>query len=229
MNHALLPSIPNATLPQKYEAAKLALAECNRIDECKDWGDKAQALASYAKQADDKEMEKTAMRIRARAIQRCGQLIMEIEKATGAHRKSGGEPTLSRKDAATQAGLSKDQAVQSIRVANVPEDDFEEQLESDNPPTVTALAEQGKKRRKMTPMEEKMAQGIPVYEQLGMTKKAFQAGMYFRGDMADMAAKTKEYDVKDVVAGSQKKDHKEMIQNIKTIVDYLDILASKIK
>ena len=49
--------------------------------------------------------------------------------------------TLSRKDAAEQAGMSKRQAITAIRVANVPEPEFERQVESPNPPTVTALAE----------------------------------------------------------------------------------------
>ena len=30
-----------------------ALAACNRIDECHEWANKAEALASYAKMADD--------------------------------------------------------------------------------------------------------------------------------------------------------------------------------
>ena len=55
---AQLPSIANAQLPEKYEAAKTALAECARIDECKDWADKAHAMASYAKQADDDSLHK---------------------------------------------------------------------------------------------------------------------------------------------------------------------------
>lgn len=39
--------------------------------------------------------------------------------------------------------MSSDQAKQAIRVANVPEADFEEQLESESPPTIESLAEQG--------------------------------------------------------------------------------------
>jgi hypothetical protein len=147
MDHSLLPSIKSASLPAKYQAAKVALAECNRIDECKDWADKTMALASYAKQSGDKEMENTAMRIRARAIRRCGELLQEFEKGTGAHLKSGGAPTFMRKDAAKEAGMSKDQAVTAIRVANVNGESFEQQIESDNPPTITNLAEQGKSSR----------------------------------------------------------------------------------
>ena len=219
MNHALLPNKADASLPAKYEAAKVALRECNRIDECKNWGDKAQALASYAKQADDKEMEKTAQRIRARAVRRCGELLKEIEKAQGGVRRNqegGVSPMVSRTKAAKDAGLSPDQAKQSIRVANVSEEDFEAQLESDNPPTITNLAEQG------------MAKGVPRYEQLGMTKKAFQAGMYFRGHLADMAEQTANFDPQDVVDGSTPKERKQIRQHIETIDQYLDQLIAKL-
>lgn len=221
MNHALLPAKNSASLPAKYEAAKVALRECNRIDECKDWADKAQALASYAKQADDKEMERVAQRIRARAIRRCGQLLKEIEKGRGgqpSHKTNstgGGTPT-SRKTAAAQAGMSKDQAVQSIRVANVSDSDFDAQVDSDNPPTITSLAEQG------------MAKGIPRYEQLGMTKKAWQAGMYFRGAIRDFAKRTKDFDPQDVVDGSTEIEREQIRRDIETIDKYLDQLIGKL-
>ena len=35
-----VPTITDAPLPRRYEMAKTALAECERIDECKDWSDK---------------------------------------------------------------------------------------------------------------------------------------------------------------------------------------------
>ena len=222
MNHSLLPStqaVRTATLPQKYEAAKVALAECNHIDECKDWGDKMQALASYARQSEDKEMEKTAMRIRARAVRRCGVLLKEIEKAQGKrtdkpHIATGTK--LSRTETAAQAGMSKRQKDTALQVANVPEDAFEEQIESDEPPTVTSLAEQG------------MMKGIPIYEQLGMTKKAFQAGMYFQGALREFVKETVKYDPQDVADGSDSDDRKQMKQNIKTIEQYLTKLKAKI-
>lgn len=58
----------------------------------------------------------------------------------------GTDTQLSRKSVASEAGMSKRQQVQAIRVANVPEDTFEEQLESDSPPTIESLAEQGTKK-----------------------------------------------------------------------------------
>ena len=97
--------------------------------------------------------EPTKAKLRDRAIRRAGELLKQIEPQRGGDRKSddyqstAADTLISRKDAAEQAGMSKRQAVTAIRVANVPAADFERQVESDAPPTVTALAEQGKKPR----------------------------------------------------------------------------------
>lgn len=139
--------IEHARLPTTYQSMKFALAECVRIDECRHWADKAEALASYARQANDDELLKMAMRVHARAIDRCGELLHEIEPATGAHLKSDGADTLSRKQAARDAGLSDRQRVTALRVHNVPRDEFETAVDGDDPPTVTALAERGKQPR----------------------------------------------------------------------------------
>ena len=221
MNHALLPNAQNANLPATYEAAKMALANCNRIDECKDWSDKAQALASYARQSEDKEMETTAMRIRARAIRRCGELLKEIEKATGGkpfQKDTKGTAPPSRNQAASDAGLSKDQAKTAIRVANVPEETFTEQIESDSPPTITSLAQQGTQPMKKPPM----------FEQMGMTKQAFQAGMYFRGDIEDFCKATKKYEIQDIIDGSSTEQRDRLRTLIKQIDTFTDKLIAKL-
>ena len=144
-----MPAISSARLPASYEHARQALAECSRIDECQQWADKAEALASYAKQAKDDQLRKLADRIQARAIRRCGELLKQIEPANGARTdiepRAGDLPKLTRTEAAESAGLSEHQRKTALRVASVPDDDFERQVESESPPTVTALAEQGKK------------------------------------------------------------------------------------
>ena len=133
--------VVHAPLPERYEAAKAALAECQRVDECKDWADKAQALASYARQADDDELHKTAIRIQSRAIRRCGELLKEYQ-APGARtdKPSNGDGTRSQRQAAEQAGMSKRQEVTARRLASSPEKDFEAAVESNNPPTITSLS-----------------------------------------------------------------------------------------
>lgn len=48
------------------------------------------------------------MRIQARAIQRLGQLLEQIEKGIGQHKQNGrASPALDRKSAAGNAGLSE--------------------------------------------------------------------------------------------------------------------------
>ncbi len=69
-----LPTIANARLPETYERAKAALIQCQRIDECRKWTNKAHALAAYARMAKDDALFKMAVRIQARAIGRAETL-----------------------------------------------------------------------------------------------------------------------------------------------------------
>lgn len=149
--------VSEAPLPEMYERARGALAEAQRVDECKDWADKAAALASYARQADDDELYKMARRIQGRAVRRCGELLKEFqadrEKNLLQNRSKGtltsgepppeSEPTTQR-EAAERAGMSLHQERTARRVSEVPENEFEAAVESDEPPSVTALAERGR-------------------------------------------------------------------------------------
>ena len=138
----------NARLPEVYETACAALVECEQIDECKDWADKAEALASYARQAKNKTLLETAQRIQVRALRRCGELIREIEPKSGA--RTDLEPDAAagtRSQAARDAGLSPRQQATTLRIASVPAEQFEVQVESSPPPTATEMAEAGTARR----------------------------------------------------------------------------------
>lgn len=147
MNAVNLPVAADAALPQRYEAARSAIAECERIDECKSWSDKAAALASYARQAKDDSLRVMSIRIQARAERRCGELLKQIEPARG--HENGSAPT--RSGAAKDAGLSEHQRKTALRIANVLPADFDRQVESAKPPTVTQLADQGRMSRVRTP------------------------------------------------------------------------------
>jgi hypothetical protein len=148
-NTLALPDVARATLPATYQHAKDALIACHRIDECKDWADKAAALASYAKQSDDATLYNLAVKIQARAVRRCGELLEQFQAqgrrtdrlSDGAGRK------LTRREVAEAAGISPRQEVTAVRVANVPPEEFEALVESECPPTVTALADRGTEKR----------------------------------------------------------------------------------
>ena len=176
MNALSLPSIPDARLPRAYEAAQTALAECQQIDECKDWADKAAALASYAKQSQDESLMRMAQRIRARAVRRAGELLAQVQ-AQGARtdlQPSMGDHTKSQADAAREAGFSKHQQVQAVRIAAIPEPDFEAQVEAPKPATLSQLAQQGIKPR-------------PLVDHKGRDPKAFNRALHFVGTFENYA------------------------------------------
>jgi hypothetical protein len=80
-----------------------------------------------------------AVRIQARAIKRCGELLKTFSKGDGRPPKNGAAtgPVSTQRSAARDAGLSKRQEKQAVNVADVPKDTFEELVESDKPRTVT--------------------------------------------------------------------------------------------
>jgi hypothetical protein len=133
----------NARLPSSYVAAKTALLECTRVDECLAWANKAYALASYAKQARDESLKNMALRIQARAVQRCGELLRAVKPQSGKRtdRDVGGAPT--RMEVAHSAGMSRGQMRAAIQVASVPKEQFEYLVEGDMPPTITKLSQHG--------------------------------------------------------------------------------------
>jgi hypothetical protein len=138
------------------------------MDECKTWADKAEALASYAGHANNNTLRQLADRIQARAIRREGELLQEIAAATpGPKAKNSGRapiPNSGRFAAAENAGLSRHQAKTAIRVANIPGDVFEGLVESEDPPTVTELADFGTARKPK-----------PLVELNARTPRQFQA------------------------------------------------------
>lgn len=214
MNALTAAQINEAHLPVTYENAKAALAECHRVDECKDWSDKAAALAAYAKQAEDDELEKVAMRIRGRAIRRVGELLKEIDSASGAHRKSTGDHTFSRSEAAREVGLSKHQQVQATRVANVPEETFNELVEAEKPATITQLAEAGRKpATKSSPKPESQT----LVDLGGRTHKEYNTALHFIGDVETYARELSERDVDHALTCLSENDRIELRRHLGVI------------
>ena len=134
-----------ATLPVTYENAKYALTECTKIDECKEWADKSAALASYAKQANDGDLLKLSQRIKARAVTRMGELFNQIEPGKGGNPERHPAGLEGRAQAARDAGVSQDQRKQSQTIANMDSLERESLIDSDEPPTITALADMARR------------------------------------------------------------------------------------
>jgi hypothetical protein len=93
--------IASARLPATCEQAKIALVAS--IDECQDWANKAEALASYAKMADDDSLRQLADRIQARAVRRMGELLKQFDGRGGDSTKTDGTVSF----ASTQAEAAR--------------------------------------------------------------------------------------------------------------------------
>lgn len=106
--------------------------------------------------AEDDKLYKYALQVRARAIRRVGELLQTFEKSRGGRptqkTRGGTSPSSTCTSAVRDAGLSDDQRKTALRVASLPEEDFEAAVESDTPPTISVRAEQGTKKYK-TPAE----------------------------------------------------------------------------
>jgi hypothetical protein len=158
VDHSMLPAMADAPLPMAYENARTALARCNSLDECQSWADKAAALASYARQANDDSLLTLAKRIQGRAVRRAGELLKQIKPQPG--KRTDLQPNdgaVTRLQAADDAGMSERQRVTAMRVAEVPAAEFEAAIESPAPPTITEIAEAGRTKRPITPLGDRSA------------------------------------------------------------------------
>ena len=224
---ANLPSIAHAKLPATYEAAKVALAECSRIDECQNWADKMAALASYAKQSEDDELHKMADRIKARAIRRCGELLEAIRPAKNQHDANtragsayvGAVSSSSRSAAAAKAGLSERQKVTALRVARVPAAEFEQAVDSDAPPTITALAERGRKPAPPAPPPK------PLVDLGGRDPEHFAISTKGQGQLRSFAEFAAANDPLIVAKGAMPHEVRTIRQHIAAVDAWLDRLA----
>lgn len=124
----------------KYEAARLALAECKSIDEAKDWADKAEAMRAYGRMAKDKSMEIDAAEIRLRAERRLGELILAQKESVGLNKgvrmagKAGSSAVVTNDHreipTLADAGISKDLSSRAQKYAAVPPAEFDAIVEN---------------------------------------------------------------------------------------------------
>ena len=90
----------------RYEQARTALAECARIDEASEIRDKAAALAAYARQRDDRDLEVWVREIHLRACVRIGELSRDLDQAQTVREADGA--TAARRTAVAALPLSPD-------------------------------------------------------------------------------------------------------------------------
>lgn len=123
----------------RYDAMCTAIAAAYAVDEVKDIRDKACAIETYARQAKNIEAERQACEIRLRAERKCGELLRERDKARGGRPSEtptapGGVSPLS------DLGITHNQSSQWQKLAAVPPDLFEQQLQGERPTTNGIIA-----------------------------------------------------------------------------------------
>jgi ParB family chromosome partitioning protein len=114
-----------------WDNMKNAVIECHSIDEISRLRNKAEAYRYALKQAKESpEVIRKAEEIKLRAERRAGELLKETPKAKGGGdvRNHPSNPTRSEKTL-SDMGISYDQSSKWQKIANIPEEKFENYLE----------------------------------------------------------------------------------------------------
>jgi N6-adenosine-specific RNA methylase IME4 len=116
----------------KYDAARRAIAEAKAVDEVKHIRDIHIAMAAYARQAKNHDMEADAIEIRLRATRRIDQLRVAQKESVGLatggdamKARVGEKPEVDRPTLASQ-GIDKNLAHQARTLGAMSEEKFEE-------------------------------------------------------------------------------------------------------
>lgn len=177
-------------LPLKYDAARAALAECRRIDEVKDFADKAEALRAYARQAGDVQMEQDFTEIRLRAIRRFGEIEIEL-RAAGRFHKGGrpaktsddSEPVTDRPIKLADLGVTKRFSANAQAVAGIAERAFEamvarkrDEIANRGGRVGLDIAREQARERRRTEHAERVYEGMKVEDLHALAASGFKAG-----------------------------------------------------
>jgi hypothetical protein len=131
----------------RYEAARNALQAAASVDEVKDIRDKAQAMAAYARQAKDTELQAWAAEIKLRAERKAGELLKEMEHSGERLTKDSGRPEkvsspmthISQPKTLADLGIARNDSSKWQKLAEIPEETFERKIVElkQNPERVT--------------------------------------------------------------------------------------------
>jgi N6-adenosine-specific RNA methylase IME4 len=106
-----------------YDAACRAIRAAATVDEAKDIKDQATALAAYARQRNNPDLEIQAAEIRARARRRIGEISAALEKVVTNSR--GWENVIPKASVLSAAGISTSEADRCEDIASIPEEEVE--------------------------------------------------------------------------------------------------------
>jgi hypothetical protein len=136
----------------RYDKMCHAIDAAHEVDEVKDIRDKALALETYARQANNMGAERRAAEIRMRAERKAGQLLAGTVKKGGDRKSKSSRATLIM-SALKANGISRDQSAHWQRLAKVPSEQFEAVLRNGDKPSTKGILRQTEppKRRVASP------------------------------------------------------------------------------
>ena len=122
----------STTALTKYDAACRAIAEAATVDEVKFIHDEAAAMAAYARQAKNRDLEAQCVEMRMRATRRIGEMMREQKRTIGL--SEGGRPKTGLSEnpvsvpTLASQGIDKNLANQARTLGDIPEDKFEQRV-----------------------------------------------------------------------------------------------------
>jgi hypothetical protein len=102
-----------------------AIAEAHRVDEAKDYRDKAEALRAYAKQANNRDAEVQFAEIKVRAEMKCGELLRDMAER-GDRAGRGEKREMSHAATLGDIGITRDESSRFQQAASAPREAVEE-------------------------------------------------------------------------------------------------------
>jgi DNA modification methylase len=134
--------------------AKEFLAKCEDLGEIKDLHDKTEALRLYAsQQKDGLEAQNQAAIVTVRAKRRIGEISKALDKSNpGSPKKDLSKTVLPKSKALADAGISPMVASNCEAIADIPEEEFEEEIqktvEAGEEVTAKAMVKKGRIRKR---------------------------------------------------------------------------------
>jgi N6-adenosine-specific RNA methylase IME4 len=168
----------------KYDAACRALAEARSVDEVKNIRDKAVAMAAYARQAKNRDLEADAVELRMRATRKLDQLRQAQKEAVGLNvgqlrRGLSDNPRDDRPTLASQ-GIDKNLAHQARVLGAMDEADFERKVAEARDSAARVFRRAVREVEVMQEREERRARtalGGSVADLLALIASGFRAGV----------------------------------------------------
>jgi N6-adenosine-specific RNA methylase IME4 len=169
----------------RYEAACRALAEARSVDEAKDIRNKAVAMAAYARQAKNRNLEADAVEIRMRATRRLDELRRAQKKMVGLAKGGGGRHGRKRvveKPTLSSQGIDKNLAQQARVLGALSDSDFERVVDDARGKVTRAVrnaVREAEIRQEHEVYAKRTEQGSTVADLHALAASGFRAGVIY--------------------------------------------------